>query len=87
MVWKPFQTGWAKIDQFLPILIPKTYLFSIPVFGIELNTGIPVLGFGIGSFTAMQIFPSNQFRVKFFFFSETLLSRNFSEKNGGNKIP
>ena len=43
---------WAKIDQFLPILIPKTYLFSIPVFGIELNTGIiPVLGFGIESFT------------------------------------
>ena len=29
---------------------PKTYLFSIPVFGIEVNTGIPVLGFGIGSF-------------------------------------
>ena len=45
-----FGNFWAKIGQFLPILIPKTYLFSIPVFGFELNTGIPVLGFGIGSF-------------------------------------
>ena len=28
---------------------------EIPVFGIELNTGIPVLGIGIGSFRAEPI--------------------------------
>ena len=33
---------------FFALKIPNTYLISIPVFGIGLNTGIPEFGIGIG---------------------------------------
>ena len=43
---------------FFALKIPNTYLISIPVFGIGLNTGIPEFGIGIGIPSCDSIFVS-----------------------------